>query len=465
MKVLLVAYEFAPSPSPQSLRWIYLVRSLARQGHDIHVLAPDLADYHSAGLPALPDGVKVHRCFAGPINGYLAWSQRQVRRRLDAKAAVSNVSPRARTEISAAMQVSGTAPLGAPQTPEPLNWKGVLWHIGLKWKVRLFDCARASLEWLVYPDLRGEWEPWARRRLRTLLRDVAPDVVITSHEPATTLKLGLLSKRLGFPWVADLGDPVLAPYTPARWRRKALRLESKVCRLADGLVVTAEGARKLLEDRHGSNARFKVITQGFDEDIYRQSAESGVATRTALELLYTGSIYGFRTCEALVDAVIATPGARLSMASMNAPDSAKRAAIDHPDSIRLLGFVPHLDVLGLQRDADVLVNIGNELPDQVPGKLYEYLGACKPILHIASGTESARVAVLDESRRVIACLNAVDSIAEVLRRLVASQDIAGEWGLDLGMERVRGYGWGVAGEHMASVLDEAAAHARESGSA
>ena len=30
MRILLIAYEFPPSPSPQSLRWTYLVRELDR---------------------------------------------------------------------------------------------------------------------------------------------------------------------------------------------------------------------------------------------------------------------------------------------------------------------------------------------------------------------------------------------------------------------------------------------------
>src|SRR5690606_37156346 len=33
MRVLLIAYEFPPSPSPQSLRWAYLSRELVALGH------------------------------------------------------------------------------------------------------------------------------------------------------------------------------------------------------------------------------------------------------------------------------------------------------------------------------------------------------------------------------------------------------------------------------------------------
>jgi len=79
LRLLVVAYEFPPSPSPQSLRWSYLTRELVALGHDVHVLAPD----HPAdglGLPAIPPGLTVHRCFAGPLMGFLAARARRRRR-------------------------------------------------------------------------------------------------------------------------------------------------------------------------------------------------------------------------------------------------------------------------------------------------------------------------------------------------------------------------------------------------
>ena len=68
MRLLLIAYEFPPSPSPQSLRWAYFARELDALGHEVHVLAPDFGG-ETPGLPVLPRGVVVHRCFAGPFRG------------------------------------------------------------------------------------------------------------------------------------------------------------------------------------------------------------------------------------------------------------------------------------------------------------------------------------------------------------------------------------------------------------
>src|SRR5690606_34252120 len=85
------------------------------------------------------------------------------------------------------------------------------------------------------------------------------------HEPATTLPLGLEARRCGLRWVADLGDPVLAPYTPARWRRRARRLERAVLAQADHVLVTTEETAALLRARHAGAAPLTVVPQGFDE--------------------------------------------------------------------------------------------------------------------------------------------------------------------------------------------------------
>jgi len=67
---------------------------------------------------------------------------------------------------------------------------------------------------------------------------------------------------------------------------------------------------------------------------------------------------------------------------------------------------------------DVLVNIANDDPCQVPGKLYEYLGARKPILHLCpdpADPADAAAALLAGTGHGVACRNDARGIARVLR--------------------------------------------------
>jgi len=390
MRLLLIAYEFPPSPSPQSLRWTYLVRELATLGHEVHVLTVDLGG-DTPGLPDLPAGVRVHRTFPGILRGALAM-HREYRKR----------HPREPRDTDGA---DADAPLPTPLRP-PRNWKQ-----------RISEWVQAVAGQLNYPDIRGEWRRHGRRELKRLLATLHPDAVISSHEPATTLELGLSIRDARLPWIVDLGDPVLAPYTPRRWRRRALRLEQAVFRHAAHVIVTNPKAVELMRARHGGDTPISVLTQGFDlafDDTAAANREAFDPDR--LELLYTGSLYAFRRIDALLTALQADPRIRLSIASVTVPETILAAAKAMPQQLRLLGFLPHRHALALQRRADVLVNIANDDPAQIPGKFYEYLGAARPILHLGDDPDlvAERIA---ELRRGWARANAAPDIAQLLSQL------------------------------------------------
>lgn len=401
MRFLLVAYDFPPIPSPQSLRWAYLANELAEAGHDVHVLAPDIEGYGAGGLPAPHAKVHVHRVWPGPFSAWKTWRLR--RRRVPS-------SP------------SGSASAGVAMAPEPskgraaaLNWKGRLRHnlreslrigpvavalgrrcgLDLQAGGNLMDLPRSIAELWLYPDIRAEWWPWARWKLLRLLARVRPDFVITSHEPANSLPLGLLAHQKGYRWVADLGDPVLSPYTPERWRKRAESLERAVCAGADLITVTAARARDILVQRHRVPPdKFMIATQGHGGLPTGSEAGTILFDQSRLELFYAGSFYSFRKPDELISAVVRANGVRLNVASINPPPELIEAAREYPGSIRLLGFVPHAAAIQAQRECDLLVNLANTDPIQVPGKLFEYLGAGRPILHIGSTGE-------DESAKII----------------------------------------------------------------
>lgn len=389
MRILLVAYDFPPTQSPRALRWRYLVRELALLGHEVHVLVPDLGA-PGVDFPASPGQVVVHRGFPGPC-GWL------VRRANDKRSAAP-----AEEHAAAA----------AKPLPTGLNWRG-----------QAVDLAKRAAGLVMFPDIRVEWNPWARQVLRRLVAEVAPDVVVTSHEPASTLLLGLYARRFDVPWVADLGDPVCAAYTPPRWRRRALALEARVCAHADAVLVTNEATRSLLEERHGDmSGRCAVLPNGYDDRRPRDAgAGAGVAFDGArLELVYAGRLYGYRDPTPLLAAVAGSPGVRLTLVVPDPPSgsSAEAVATAAGGNLRVMGQMPHAQVQGLLGQADVLVNLGDrEQPVRTPAKLFEYLGIPRPILHVHSEGADAAADLLARVRRGWQCADDADALATLLGRL------------------------------------------------
>ncbi|WP_156458438.1 glycosyltransferase [Rhodanobacter sp. Root627] len=416
MRLLIVAYDFPPNPSPQSLRWAYLVRELAASGHEIRVITADLPGYGPGGLPEIPNDVRIQRVWPGPLSALL-------RKRRSGDFSTGDAAAVARSD--------GTSTLASSSQLASLNWKG-----------RLAKRLKDSLSLVLFPDYRAEWSPWARHALRRILSEFNPDVVVTSHEPACSLPLGIEASRQGFFWAADLGDPVLAPYTPLRWRSRARRLERAVCKNATLVSVTSESFARLLSDRHGLDpSRCMVLPQGFDANVDDQSVAAGIFEHDLLELLYTGRFYDFRRADALLDAVVGIEGVRLSIATPSAPEYVLRAAAAHPEKVRILGFVKHRSALQFQRRCDVLVNLANEDPVQIPGKVNEYLGSGRPILHVGD-------AEADATGRLIEALHAGwhvkrnrEEIQTLLRQIQRRHATVGIGGEERDVGTIAAYSW------------------------
>ena len=393
MRILLVAYDYPPLGSPQAIRWYYLSRELARLGVELHVLAPDIPARDGNNL-AVPAGVTVHRCSAGGLAGW-----------------------RARREYALHRETSSVpATDDAHAGPTHLNWKGRLYQR----LERLIGC------W-VYPDSRGLWRMPAGKALEMLIDAVRPDVLISSHEPAVTLQLGLQVAARVPVWLADLGDPVLAGYTPRHWRRRAGELEAAVCRVATGISVTTEATRDLLVARHEIDAsRVLVLHQGFDDTCPGDGAPEAAsraegATRAGeLHLLYTGRFYPFRDPIVLFDAVLGLESIRLTVAAPEVKSEYLAYAERSGGRIVFLGEQPHTRVLELQRQCDVLVNIGNAMNAQIPGKLFEYLGSGKPILHCQNSAVDPVVDLMQQWQRGWSCRYDRDAIQSLLTALLDS---------------------------------------------
>lgn len=424
LRILLAAYEFPPSPSAQSLRWAYLVRELAKQGHEIHVMAPD-AYYGRMSLHfELAPVVQVHRIFAGPSMGLVARASRRQ------QTAARQMSGGEAVESSPAQgEIAWRVPFGEWRIERP-NWKGRL----------LAFYQQHAGRWL-FPDIRGEWSPWANRAFRRLLEDLSPDVVITSHEPANVLRLGILAQREGIPWIADLGDPVLADYTPSRWRGHARRLERTTCELASAVVVTDASARELLRQRYAQSPdRIHIISQGYPASNPRGPSRTGADA--PLSLVYTGSLYSFRPIEPLLEAVLDMEGVILHVATASPSPALEAAARQASARVIHHGHLGHGEALALQAQADIVVDIGNRLSAQLPGKIYEYFASARPILHLNGGDPDPAPALLDRLRRGWSC----DNNSHKIRGLLSGLAVKKRNGrlcadLDLAEERVLPFRW------------------------
>lgn len=368
MKVLLIAYEFPPILAAQSLRWLHLANELVAQGVQIEVICPDIAPNQAFPL-ALDRRVITHRVWPGPFIGLGEYAAKRAAARSSESSGAASASPSAKPSLLS----------------------------------RAYGIARDLLNRVVYPDIRSEWYFFARKKLKRLLAANRYDIVLSSHEPAVDIFVGFYAKKAKLPWVVDLGDPLLTPYSP-RWRRGIdLRVERRIMRHADHVVVTDDKVIELLVERHGAHLRERMstISQGFPASAPAERK----STNASFSICFTGNFYSdFRNPTQLAQALRALQGVDFTFQIIG-NNGRFKPLFDGIQGVEFLGQKNHSECLEWQRRADLLINIGNVQNYQIPGKIYEYLGSGTYILHIQTSVATDPGSLLIEKTKAGVVVN------------------------------------------------------------
>jgi glycosyltransferase involved in cell wall biosynthesis len=275
------------------------------------------------------------------------------------------------------------------------------------------------------PDAQIGWLPFAMRAGERLIAERRPDLLFASHSPATALiAASRLSRRHGIPWVADLRDLWMEnhDYIPGGLRGVLERkLERRILESASGLVTVSEPLADTL--RRKVNVPVEVVTNGFDPPDFPDTAPP-VDRSAPLRLVYTGIIYPGRYDPTALFAAMRMVGdegvdvrvsfygrynGRALQEMAEAAGVAGQVQVNEP--------VAYRESLRLQREADVLLLLTWKDPTQpgeFSGKLFEYLGAGRPVLASGWGGNVAGQLVRARGAGVVA--DEPEEVAAQLRR-------------------------------------------------
>jgi len=413
-----VSHDAPPTASPQALRTARFVEAIGREAASVVLICARMTRDGECALPG--DNIRVLATSPG-------WFEASI------------------LALSRASRARSPAGPPTPTAPPP----------GLNWKGQVVKAARRALDWACFPDSRIFWALAARR---TLLRELSSqrfDVALLMHEPAAALTLSPLLSRAGIPWMVDLADPVATLYTPAHWRRRALRLEADALAGAAAWSVTNDETSALLSARNPKVPGIgMILPQGFTRRAGSRPATPPNREGDALlTVVYTGRFYAFRSPSAFVQALKERNDVRMVVACPEPPESLMEAANQFPDRFELLGLLPHAESLQLQSRADVLLSIGNAGTVQSPGKVVEYLGMESPILHLVAEPGDAAARLVESAGAGLVAMNLTPDIHRALDRLVSAKQAgtlaAGFTRDELETSR---YEWSTIGKSLCSAL-------------
>jgi len=274
-----------------------------------------------------------------------------------------------------------------------------------------------------FPDGQVGWYRPAVRAARKLVTTWRPDVVFSSLYPATShLVAHAIAADSGLPWVCEYRDP----WTDSRSRRRAgplYRLE----RWLEDRTVSAASAIVTVSDSWGEELarRFRrvpvhIIPNGYDASDY--PADVTPPRDGPLTIVYTGRLYPRQDPTKLLTAIAALRAvdvqvqARFVGRYLGSVREVARALGLHEDSVRVDEPVSHRDALVRQRSAHALALFLGDDEDVGwrPAKLYEYLGARRPILMVGGTSAHEARAILAKCGAGTA-VTTVDEAATALR--------------------------------------------------
>ncbi|GAC1463439.1 MAG: glycosyltransferase family 4 protein [Isosphaeraceae bacterium] len=256
------------------------------------------------------------------------------------------------------------------------------------------------------------WLPGAARACTRAIREQRPEVLMTSGPPQQIHWLGLwLKRRHGLPWLADFRDPW---YPEGRFGQKRGRdlaslqvaaQEAAVMRAADAVIANAPGACQELRDAYPRHReKFVTLPNGYDRETF-EDVRAKVSPRRSggpIRVVHAGSIYVGRDPRPFLDAVKTLsddPGPPLEVAFFGPPAESNLDLVHEVQArglsarIKIHGQVPYAQVLREMAGAEILLLM--DTPGRkvgVPAKLYEYIGAGRPVLALGEqGGDLARV--------------------------------------------------------------------------
>jgi glycosyltransferase involved in cell wall biosynthesis len=274
--------------------------------------------------------------------------------------------------------------------------------------------------WLWLESMWPRW--WIEQSVACGLGTEGVDVIYAVMSPYASADAAYqLSRMLGKPWIADLGDPwaldEMMIYPTAIHRRVELTKMRRLLGTAAAIVTTTSEAGRVIRrqfpelvDRTmvsipcGFDSRdFEGAPPGRDDGLFRivhtgylhtdlgwQQRQVALGRRLlgggvrGADMLTRSHVYLLLAIERLV---ARDPSLRstIEVHLAGVLSSRDRQIAEQSDVVRMLGYLPHQETVELMRSADLLFLPMQRLSagirsSTVPGKTYEYLAAQRPIL-------------------------------------------------------------------------------------
>jgi len=285
------------------------------------------------------------------------------------------------------------------------------------------------------PDMMNGWYPFAVVKGIYGIYKFKCQVVYASGGPWTALLVGVtISSMARKPLICDFRDPWLSnPY-----RKKKYRLFESIERYLEKQVILKSSyvianTQRLLVDfkktyPNVSEDKFVHIGNGYDERNFSNIIEEDSFLDHKLVVRHVGSLYGPRSPVVLLrvlselkkQGVITCKNFLLEFIGRINADCLQQDFLEKlgiQDIVKISPPVPHEHAIRAIQQSDVLLIIQPDTTLQIPGKLFEYIAAAKPVLALACDGATADL-VLNEKLGLVSEVDDEDRLKQIIAVLM-----------------------------------------------
>lgn len=429
--LLVVAGEFPPLKTIGRIRTVKFVDHLRQHGWHSIVLTLDPTgqepNYDPSLLDEIPDGTEVVRLPMVDLEESIARAAKRLLGRQVAPPQDHPLPPGGRAGERAS----------PPTKPKPVHQTAG----GSPWLDRAHDLTRHLLKSYVYiPDNYRAWANAALKEARRIVATRRIDAIYTTLPPFSSAWVGYhLRGETGIPWLVDYRDlwygDVLREWLP-KWRQGLeLRMERRLLKRADAIITVSEPKTAYMRKLHPElKARWETLTNGYDTDIYAGRQRTRPHDDGRIEFVFTGRLFKNRRGHPFAEALgriakrkpeLVRP-VRVRILGGVSPEI--RALYDAilreygiADHFEFPGDVSYNEAMDAQINCDYLlliVDTGETSDGVIPGKLFEYVAARRPIFALCDPgvtqqiIERANIGVVVPAEDVEACEKALEGVLE-----------------------------------------------------
>ena len=354
-KYLIVTHQFLPHVSPRTTRWKLLVDELVSLGHEVTVLT---------GTKQHSQDSNIEIIFVG-------------------NSRASNVVVNLRNQSNS------------------LDSKNRIKSIIFKLLKKVYRFVIRNFAW---PDYTMFWLI-SVFKVRNKL-NLEYDVLVTVSLPFSSHIAGyLINKKIGKPWIMDVGDPFTLKTTAPEnnsflYGRLNKNYEMKFYQQASKVLFTHDDARKIHIKEFQINPSITAVGQPiskFREHLYEQTKNYNY-TNNDIKFGYFGIFtHGVRTPVNFINFLDKFQNYEMhwyinsdseSILQKNRLDSSKHNFNSHVARDEALQL--------MTKSFHCLVSIGNLNPNQIPSKVIEYIATGKPVIHFAEINNDPVIHIADE---------------------------------------------------------------------